>query len=160
MEDGDYVRLVALLARFADAVDVEIARTGARALIAQSHEAGAAVVASSHDFEQTPTDDALGALYTGMADAGADVLKVACRVTTAEEAVRVLSAQIAAHRAHHRPVIGIGMGDAGALTRIGGSVLFSAATFATIGASSAPGQFTVEETRTILDLVERRLRGD
>lgn len=160
VEDGDYVRLVALLARFADAVDVEIARTGARALILRAHEAGAAVVASFHDFNETPPDDALGALYTDMADAGADVLKVACRVTTAEEAVQVLSAQIAAHRAHHRPVIGIGMGDAGTLTRIGGSVLFSAATFATIGASSAPGQFTVEETRTILDLVERGLRGD
>lgn len=160
VEDGDYARLVTLLARFADAVDVEIARTGAHALIAQSHEAGAAVVASSHDFDQTPTDDALAALYADMAKAGADVLKVACRVATAEEAVRVLGAQIAAHRAHHRPIIGIGMGDAGALTRIGGSAVFSAATFATVGASSAPGQFTVEETRRVLDLVERAPRID
>lgn len=150
----EYVELVALLAGLADAVDVEIARTGAHALILRAHEAGAAVVASFHDFNETPPDDTLAALYAQMAEAGADILKVACRVNTSEDALRVLAAQIGAHREHRRPIIGIGMGEAGAITRIAGSPLFSAATFASLGASSAPGQFTVEETRRGLDLVE------
>ena len=152
---NEYTELVALLAGLADAVDVEIARAESCALILRAHQAGAAVIASFHDFNETPSDDTLAALYAQMAEAGADVLKVACRVTTPEDALRVLAAQISAHREHRRPIIGIGMGEAGAITRIAGAPLFSAATFASVAASSAPGQFTVEETRRGLDLVEK-----
>ncbi len=152
---SEYAELVALLAGLADAVDVEIARAESCALILRAHQAGAAVIASFHDFNETPPDDTLAALYSQMAESGADVLKVACRVTTPEDALRVLAAQIGAHREHCRPIIGIGMGEAGAITRIAGSPLFSAATFASVGVSSAPGQFTVEETRRGLDLVEK-----
>lgn len=152
---SEYAELVALLAGLADAVDVEIARAGAHSLIIRAHEAGAAVIASFHDFNETPPDDTLAALYAQMAESGADVLKVACRVTTPEDALRVLAAQIGAHREHRRPIIGIGMGEAGAITRIAGAPLFSAATFASVGVSSAPGQFTVEETRKGLDLAEK-----
>lgn len=152
---SEYAELVALLAGLADAVDVEIARAESCALILRAHQAGAAVIASFHDFNETPPDDTLAALYAQMAESGADVLKVACRVTTPEDALRVLAAQIGAHREHRRPIIGIGMGEAGAITRIAGAPLFSAATFASVAASSAPGQFTVEETRKGLDLVEK-----
>ena len=152
---SEYAELVALLAGLADAVDVEIARAESCALILRAHQAGAAVIASFHDFNETPPDDTLAALYAQMAEAGADVLKVACRVTTPEDALRVLVAQISAHREHRRPIIGIGMGEAGAITRIAGAPLFSAATFASVGVSSAPGQFTVEETRSGLDLAEK-----
>lgn len=152
---SEYAELVALLAGLADAVDVEIARAESCALILRAHQAGAAVIASFHDFNETPPDDTLAALYAQMAEAGADVLKVACRVTTPEDALRVLAAQIGAHREHRRPIIGIGMGEAGAITRIAGAPLFSAATFASVGVSSAPGQFTVEETRRGLDLAEK-----
>ena len=137
-------------------VDVEISRDGAAALIEEAHEAGAIGVASFHDFEGTPGDEQLAEVLAAMNYAGADVLKFACMATSATDAARVLAAQAWAREAYDRPVIGISMGDHGAPTRLVGSALGSAATFATLPGweGSAPGQFTVEQVRTVLDIVE------
>jgi len=88
--------------------------------------------------------------------AGADVLKFACMAHSATDAARVLAAQAWAREAYDRPVIGISMGPNGAPTRLVGSALGSAATFATLPGweGSAPGQFTVEQVRAVLDIVE------
>ena len=127
-------------------VDVEISRDGAHALIERVHAAGAVAVASFHDFEATPGDDQLAEVLADMNYAGADVLKFACMAHSATDAARVLGAQAWAREAYDRPVIGIAMGPNGAPTRLVGSALGSAATFATLpGAEgSAPGQFTIE----------------
>ena len=162
LDDAEYCRLVRALAPFVGGVDVEISRDGAAELIGDAHGAGALVVGSFHDFEATPGDDALAEVLADMNYAGADVLKFACMATCATDAARVIGAQAWARDAYDRPIIGIAMGPFGAPTRLVGSALGSAATFATLPGweGSAPGQFTVEETRTILDLVERGLRGD
>ena len=55
-----------------------------------------------------------------------------------------------------RSVSAFSMGEHGAPTRLVGSALGSAATFATLPGweGSAPGQFTVEQVRTVLDIAE------
>ncbi len=151
LDDEEYCALVRRLASFAGGVDVEISRDGSSALIDEVHEAGAIVVASFHDFEGTPGDEQLAEVLAAMNYAGADVLKFACMANSATDAARVLAAQ-----AYDRPVIGIAMGEHGAPTRLVGSALGSAATFATLPGweGSAPGQFTVEQVRAVLDIVE------
>ena len=156
LDDEEYCVLVRRLASFAGGVDVEISRDGSSALIEEVHEAGAIVVASFHDFEGTPGDEQLAEVLAAMNYAGADVLKFACMANSATDAARVLAAQAWAREAYDRPVIGISMGEHGAPTRLVGSALGSAATFATLPGweGSAPGQFTVEQVRTVLDIVE------
>ena len=156
LDDEEYCALVRSLASFAGGVDVEISRDGSSALIDEVHEAGAIVVASFHDFEGTPGDEQLAEVLAAMNYAGADVLKFACMANSATDAARVLAAQAWAREAYDRPVIGIAMGEHGAPTRLVGSALGSAATFATLPGwqGSAPGQFTVEQVRTVLDIVE------
>ena len=156
LDDEEYCALVRRLASFAGGVDVEISRDGSSALIDEVHEAGAIVVASFHDFEGTPGDEQLAEVLAAMNYAGADVLKFACMANSATDAARVLAAQAWAREAYDRPVIGIAMGEHGAPTRLVGSALGSAATFATLPGreGSAPGQFTVEQVRTVLDIVE------
>ena len=156
LDDEEYCALVRSLASFAGGVDVEISRDGSSALIDEVHEAGAIVVASFHDFEGTPGDEQLAEVLAAMNYAGADVLKFACMANSATDAARVLAAQAWAREAYDRPVIGIAMGPNGAPTRLVGSALGSAATFATLPGweGSAPGQFTVEQVRTVLDIVE------
>lgn len=151
----EYAELVGLLARLADAVDVEIDRAGAKDLIAGARAAGAIVVASHHDFSATAPSEAVFGVLSRMDAAGADVLKIACRARDAQDALRLLDVQLRARVVFSRPIIAIGMGGAGALTRIAGSRFGSAATFASLGAASAPGQLSVEETRGVLDLLER-----
>ena len=156
LDDEEYCALVAALAPLVGGVDVEISRDGASALIERAHAAGAVVVASFHDFEATPGDDQLAEVLADMNYAGADVLKFACMAHSATDAARVLAAQAWAREAYDRPVIGIAMGPSGAPTRLVGSSLGSAATFATLpgAAGSAPGQFTIEQVRAVLDVVE------
>ena len=156
LDDEEYCALVRRLASFAGGVDVEISRDGSSALIDEVHEAGAIVVASFHDFEGTPGDEQLAEVLAAMNYAGADVLKFACMANSATDAARVLAAQAWAREAYDRPVIGIAMGPNGAPTRLVGSALGSAATFATLPGweGGAPGQFTVEQVRAVLDIVE------
>ena len=156
LDDEEYCALVRRLASFAGGVDVEISRDGSSALIEEAHEAGAIVVASFHDCEGTPGDEQLAEVLAAMNYAGADVLKFACMATNATDAARVLAAQAWAREAYDRPVIGIAIGPSGAPTRVVGSSLGSAATFATLPGweGSAPGQFTVEQVRAVLDIVE------
>ena len=153
LDDEEYCALVRSLASFAGG---EISRDGSSSLIEDAHEAGAIVVASFHDFEGTPGDEQLAEVLAAMNYAGADVLKFACMANSATDAARVLAAQAWAREAYDRPVIGISMGEHGASTRLVGSALGSAATFATLPGwqGSAPGQFTVEQVRTVLDVVE------
>ena len=156
LDDEEYCTLVRRLASFAGGVDVEISRDGSSALIEDAHEAGAIVVGSFHDFEATPGEEQLAEVLAAMNYAGADVLKFACMANSATDAARVLAAQAWAREAYDRPVIGIAMGEHGAPTRLVGSALGSAATFATLPGweGSAPGQFTVEQVRAVLDIVE------
>lgn len=157
LDDEEYCALVRCLAPLVGAVDVEISRDGAASLIEDAHRSGALAVASFHDFEATPSDEVLAEVLAAMNHAGADVLKFACTATSATDAARVLAAQAWAREAYDRPIIGIAMGPAGAPTRLVGSALGSSATFACLPgwAGSAPGQFTVEQARAVLDVVER-----
>ncbi|WP_115727040.1 type I 3-dehydroquinate dehydratase [Actinomyces culturomici] len=152
---SEYSSLVRLLAGLADAVDVEIDRAGANELIADARAFGAVVVASHHDFSETPSTEGILEVFARMDAAGADVLKIACRANGPDDALRLLGAQVRARAEFSRPIIAIGMGGAGALTRLAGSLMGSAATFASVGTASAPGQFTAAQTRAVLDLVER-----
>lgn len=157
LDDEEYCALVRCLAPLVGAVDVEVSRDGAASLIEDAHGSGALAVASFHDFEATPSDEVLAEVLAAMNHAGADVLKFACTATSATDAARVLAAQAWAREAYDRPIIGIAMGPAGAPTRLVGSALGSSATFACLPgwAGSAPGQFTVEQARAVLDVVER-----
>ena len=157
LDDEEYCALVRCLAPLVGAVDVEISRDGAASLIEDAHRSGALAVASFHDFEATPSDEVLAEVLAAMNHAGADVLKFACTATSATDAARVLAAQAWAREAYDRPIIGIAMGPAGAPTRQVGSAHGSSATFACLPgwAGSAPGQFTVEQARAVLDVVER-----
>lgn len=153
LTERDYRDLVTRLALSADAVDVEVARPGAVDLIGALHGAGARVIASSHDFGGTPPREELVARLRFMEAQGADVAKVACTARTPGEVLAVLEAQVWAMEGLGIPVIAISMGRLGALTRIAGPTLGCAATFATVGESSAPGQLEAERVRSVLDLL-------
>ena len=89
-----------------------------------------------------------------MNHAGADVLKIACAPRSGGDVARVLTAGAWAREAYDRPVIAIAMGRLGGPTRFAGAALGGAATFASGGGASAPGQYTAREARTVLDIIE------
>ena len=89
----------ALLARGGvDVLDIEWRACGAfRAELRDAaHAAGAAALFSEHHFDATPATDAMADTLTGMADAGADIAKLAVMPHTAADAAH-------AHHNEHGP---------------------------------------------------------
>ena len=123
----------ALLARGGvDVLEIEWRACGAfRAELRDAaHAAGAAALFSEHHFDATPATDAMADTLTGMADAGADIAKLA------------VMPRCAADARPDTPLITMSMGPLGAVTRFCGGAFGSCATFGvTSGTSaSAPGQ--------------------
>lgn len=150
-----YVGLVGALAStgLAAAVDVEHRHPLSADAIAGVHAHDTPVVASNHDFDATPPADEIVGRLQAMERAGADVAKIAVMPRSAADVVSLLDATERAHRAVGIPLITMSMGALGAVTRIGGGTFGSAATFATIGPPSAPGQLAAQGVRSALDLL-------
>ena len=72
------------------AIDVEVQRGCLPQVCAQAHALSIDVVASSHDFEATPADEALEEVLARMAREGADLAKIAVWPTTADDVARLL----------------------------------------------------------------------
>jgi 3-dehydroquinate dehydratase type I len=140
--DGEPERLALYRALLpvADAVDTELAAPLRADLVTAARRANKLVVLSHHDFEKTPTDAALDRVVTRGFRAGADVVKLAAKVEDDRDTAR-LAALFARHAG--RPLVVIGMGDAGKKTRVLFPALGSLFTFAALGRGTAPGQLDV-----------------
>jgi 3-dehydroquinate dehydratase-1 len=157
VDDDGYAALLlaALDAGLADLLDVEVGRGAGTvaSLVARAHAAGVPVVGSSHDFAGTPERDAIVARLLGMAEAGADVLKIAVMPHDPEDVLTLLAATVEAARRTDRPLITMAMGELGVASRVAGGAFGSAATFGTVGAPSAPGQVELGALRAALAVV-------
>lgn len=136
-----------------NAFDVELGTDpGARQdLIATGNRHGVPAIVSYHDFHGTPACVTLDGVISRMAAAGADVAKVVVTPRDAESAVRLLAwCRTRGTRPGAMPLIVLGMGPYGLVTRVAGHLAGSALTFAvTDGAgASAPGQPTVTDLRS------------
>jgi len=101
---------------------------------------GASVIASWHDFSGTPAD--LEGVTARVFQSGGAAAKVAVLTRTWAD-VRMLLDLF--ERKWPRPLIAVGMGITGQMTRVIGPSRGSALTFVNVGRESAPGQITVAE---------------
>ena len=104
-------------------------------VIETAERTGCKVIVSFHDYEGTPEKRRLEEIVNACFDAGADIAKVACTVSSSRESARLLALLDT-----DRPVIALGMGEAGRVTRVVGPLLGSPFTFA----SRAPGHETAK----------------
>lgn len=154
----DYESLLrlAIHSGLVDAVDVEMfTELGSlERLVNGAHEAGVAVIMSSHDFERTPPVAQIVARLTLQQDLGADVVKIAVMPNTPGDVLTLLqaTAEFTSTRAV-RPAITMSMGPLGVVTRFAGETFGSCATFGSAGTASAPGQVDAHELRAVLQLV-------
>lgn len=138
----------------ADLLDIEFFpnQNALPALIRQAHQAGVAVVCSSHDFVQTPPRAEMVARLTAMQQAGADLPKLAVMPLTRTDVLELLAATAEMTELHSEtPIITMSMGALGAVTRLCGEAFGSAMTFANPGQPSAPGQVSLDAVNAVLD---------
>lgn len=137
------------------AVDVEMGREESARLLDAAKNAGVATVVSAHSWEATPSSQQLDTAFAVMAASGADVVKIAVMPQSMEDVLTLLGATARASQVHDVPVIGIAMGELGRVTRLCAGEFGSAATFATVGAGSAPGQMTAEQVDLVRSILLR-----
>lgn len=148
-----YEALLALAAGLVEAIDVEMFTDlgSLERIVNGAHAAGAAVVMSSHEFEHTPTIEQILARLSLQQDLGADVVKIAVMPQTPGDVLTLMRAtsEFASTKAV-RPAITMAMGPLGVVSRLAGETFGSSATFASVGAASAPGQLSARDVRRAL----------
>ncbi len=158
LEEYRQLNEAAAASGFADLIDVELNRGGEllREIAASAHEKGCLVVGSFHDFSGTPSREALTELLRRMQSLGADVTKAAVMPRTERDVMTLLDASLAMKEQYaDRPFITMSMGARGGISRLCGTLTGSALTFATAGASSAPGQMDAWLVAHVLSALNR-----
>ena len=114
---------------------------------------GLPLLLSSHDFSLTASVDTLTKIFDEMAEAGADVAKLAVMPNDFSDVLRLMSVTRAAADRLPIPVIGIAMGELGVVSRLFATECGSALTFVTDTESSAPGQLSLATYRQLQGLL-------
>ena len=115
---------------------------------------GAHVIASHHDFSQTPDFGVMRMILETMRDSGVDIVKPAVTPKTREDVVRPLNVTAEFHSKYPQtPVITMSMGQLGCISRIAGETFGSCVTFGADEVASAPGQLPMTKLEEILEAV-------
>ena len=146
----------------ADLVDVEVMSNSEekKKLVAELQKEGVKVIASSHDFHKTDSQEVLLNRFREMEKSGADILKMAVMPYGFEDVAAIMEATNAMRQECEKPLVSMAMGSIGSITRISGENFGSGITFGTVGAASAPGQFPIGELRSLLDALHEKNEED
>ena len=137
-----------------EAADIELSSEEIReGVLEVAREFGKTTIVSFHDFEATPEFPALTECVNRARALGADAVKIAtwCRDRTDLQTLARLTIEMS-----EEPLITIGMGPYGKASRVLLPALGSAATYTYLGKSTAPGQWTLEETVSLLQTLGLR----
>lgn len=140
-------------ARIMDLLDVEIS-VGAEAFASIRQACPLPIVASWHSFTETPSADQMVTRLLYMQSLGADIAKIAVMPNCESDISALLEAARLAEKEMQIPMILIGMGTLGQVTRTSCAQFHSCLTFATAGAASAPGQMDVETVRKAIQITK------
>lgn len=139
--------------KLADMVDVELNQGeetfGDLTKLAKKNDVK--IVASCHNFKETPSKGEIKATLTKMQDLGADIAKIAVMPNNIHDVFTLMDAAATVKERDKTPVIAISMGSQGMLSRVAGRLYGSDVTFAAMGKSSAPGQIPVNQLKKMMD---------
>ena len=149
---------LAAQSQLADFVDVELFDENNkldRVMVADHvkdiHSFGCRVILSYHDYKSMPRDQEIVNLVTIMRELEADIPKVVGYAHSKKDAVNMVKISQFLTQDDNGPVILIGMGKNGIITRIFGGQYGSVITFASSGEASAPGQIDAGMINKLLD---------
>lgn len=125
--------------------------------IRELQEQGVRIVASHHDFHETPERGVMKMLLERMCAGNADIVKIAVMPQSEEDVLTLLSVTNEFYKENpDTPVISMSMGKMGVISRLCGETFGSCVTFAANREASAPGQLNYKDVTEILD----RLHGE
>ena len=151
------IHQVAAESEVVDFIDVEYFEAkNPQKEIAMLREMGAYVIASHHDFEQTPDPEVIRMLLEQIRESGADVVKLAVMPQNMWDVLHLLEETNRFHENHpDLPLITMSMGAKGGISRVAGEFFGSCVTFGAGGQASAPGQLPVKQLEEILHILHQ-----
>ncbi|MBN1307262.1 MAG: type I 3-dehydroquinate dehydratase [Chitinispirillaceae bacterium] len=159
VRENDYTRtdrsaIFRAIMPFVDCIDIELGSPISDEVLAAA--SGKTVIVSEHDFIATPDDAALRSMVQRAKRQGSDIVKIATMANSREDVVRLLQFT----RSCPEPMVAIGMGPLGALSRVIAPLFGSLFTYGYLTKPVAPGQLSVpelaDETRKYFPLETRR----
>lgn len=124
--------------------------------IADLQHRGVHVIASHHDFEQTPERKVMRMLLEQIRQSGADVVKLAVMPQTMQDVLDLLEETSYFHETHpDHPLITMSMGPKGCISRVAGEFFGSCVTFGAGEQASAPGQLPMEQLQDVLRILHK-----
>lgn len=131
-------------------VDVEVeSDDGLKSdIAAKARSRGCKVIVSYHDYKKTPPSEELRQIVEWCFQSGADVAKISCMANSVKDNARLLGLLDLG-----RPLIVIGMGERGRLTRVVAPLLGAPFTYASsaMGKETAPGQIDKARLERIME---------
>ena len=133
-------------------VDIEVENDDAfkNKIITAAKLKNCKTIVSYHNYTKTPVIRELEQIMRWCFESNGDIAKIACHVDSVEGCSRLLSLY-----SYGNPIISIGMGQDGKITRIAATLLGAPFTYASIDESkkTAPGQFDSGKLKTIIDMI-------
>ncbi len=138
----------------ADAVDIELSTEKKKRdkLVEKAKDQDIPVIISAHDFEKTPEEADMIKTIAEEFRAGANVAKIALMAHSKEDVLKVLN--VTAEASKLGDVCTISMGEAGRLSRVVAPLFGSCITYASIGEPTAPGQLSVSDVKSVLEVLK------
>lgn len=115
---------------------------------------GVHIVASHHDFEETPSPEVMQMLLEKMCVGGADIVKLAVMPRNKKDVLNLLEVTGRFKEENtDTPIITMSMGKLGSISRLCGEIFGSCVTFGTHKRASAPGQFEMKQLAEVLQMI-------
>jgi 3-dehydroquinate dehydratase I len=155
-EKEQYIKLRRAIEAGAKYVDIEIEanKEQREALVEVARKNNCKVIISYHNYTETPGLRELFNIVDECFNKGADVAKVATMVNSNSDNARLLSLY-----SEPKPIVAIGMGELGKISRIIAPLLGAEFTFAAedLGEATAPGQISYSKMKALLDSIIKTL---
>lgn len=115
---------------------------------------GTRVIASHHDFQETPDAGVIRTLLEQINSSGTDVVKLAVMPNDIDDVLTLLSETVYFHKEYpDRPLITMSMGPIGSVSRVTGEFFGSCVTFGAGECASAPGQLPKSKLENVLQVL-------
>jgi 3-dehydroquinate dehydratase type I len=154
-----FMKLKAAMEAGAKYVDIEIdaGKKQLEEVIAVARKCKCKIIVSYHNFEETPGLHELHRIADTCYESGADIAKIATMIRSTADNARILSLY-----SIQKPMVALGMGPMGKITRIMSPLLGAEFTFASTeeGAPTAPGQINYTKLKEIIYRIEKELKEE
>ncbi len=149
--EDERISMLASVMEHSDAVDIELRAAGRDVVVGKAKKQGIPSIISYHDFDKTLPKEQMMRVLEEARNAG-DLPKLAVMAKSLDDVVQLLEVTLKAQK----PLCTIAMGDIGAHSRVIAPLYGSALTYGHAGKIKAPGQLSVGELRSALDILTRR----